>query len=295
MRLAALAAAAASLLLATPARSEQPEPEDTSPAVTEDPKTWTEEIRAVVDLIRTLPASSKNDIKAEIFGLAAKGRLARPAIAAIASQSDLPEPQRAFGGILLTHFARFDATELRRLVGCENPFAQREAIALIGKLGGKENAEFLAGIAAKTESAGLKKHIETTRASMPAESLPARALALLDRVMNAGAEKKKWAAAILAEDFGKDAAPSLLLLIKDIVADDDAKTYASAALVRIENTIAELTALCARDNPKVLRYCALRALADQGEEGTAVLRKLAADETEPLRKQINELLGGKDK
>ncbi len=259
--------------------------------VTDDPATWPADVKAAYDEIVALPATAKDKVKTATFELAGKGRLARPALAAIAHQADLPEPHRAFAGILSAHFARFDMPALRQLAADANPFAQREAIVLLGKIGGKENADFLKDLAGKTESEGLKKHITQSTAGMPEEALPARALTLLDAVVNADAETKKRSAVAVSEDFGKAADPSLRAIVQDLTSDDDARTYAAAALVHVHSgNVAELESLCDRKYHKNLRYLAVRELAKNGEAGTAALKKLLEDATEPLKPQIEKLL-----
>ncbi|MCE9582152.1 MAG: hypothetical protein K8T20_06640, partial [Planctomycetes bacterium] len=177
-----------------------------------------------------------------------------------------------------------------------NPFAQRESIVMLGELGGKEIADFLADLAQRTASDGLKKHIAKVTATLPAKPLSAEALVLLDRVVNADAEGKKRAAVVLSEEFGKPAAEALHKVVKDLVSDDDARTFAALAIVHINaGSVADLESLCVRTNHKTLRYCAVKELADKGAEGEAVLRKLAADPTEPLKKQIDALLAPPEK
>lgn len=146
-------------------------------------------------------------------------------------------------------------------------------------------------LAGKTESEGLKKHITQSTAGMPEEALPARALTLLDAVVNADAETKKRSAVAVSEDFGKAADPSLRAIVQDLTSDDDARTYAAAALVHVHSgSVPELESLCDRKNHKNLRYLAVRELAKNGEAGAAALKKLLGDATEPLKPQIEKLL-----
>lgn len=146
-------------------------------------------------------------------------------------------------------------------------------------------------LAGKTESEGLKKHITQSTAGMPEEALPARALTLLDAVVNADAETKKRSAVAVSEDFGKAADPSLRAIVQDLTSDDDARTYAAAALVHVHSgSVPELESLCDRKNHKNLRYLAVRELAKNGEAGGAALKKLLEDATEPLKQQIEKLL-----
>jgi len=267
------------------------EPPETEQAPTDDPSTWRPEVKKAYDEILALPATPKDTLKDAMLELAGKGRLARPAIAAIARQADLPEPHRVFGGVLVVRFARFDVAALRKLAVDANPFAQNDAIVFLSTLGGTENAEFLADLAKKTTTDWVKRHVEGLAKKPPVEPLPARALELLDKIINADADAKKLASAILAEDFGKAAASALAEIVPDPVADDDTRTFAAIALVQVNSeSVPDLESLCARKNHKTLRYCAVVELAKKGAEGEAVLRKLAGDPTEPLKKRIDALL-----
>jgi hypothetical protein len=286
----------AALALAVAVRAEDAEPPPAEPPVTDDPATWPAEVKTAYEAIRAFTAAEKDAGKKAIFALAGKGRLARPAIAAIANQNDLPEPQRAFGGILTAHFARFDTQALRKLAEGANPFAQREAVTLLCSIGGKENADFMTALGEKPGQSGLKMHIEKELKNLRSEPLPARALELLDQVINGPAEKKKWAAVALSEDFGKSVAPELQRIIPSLVSDDDARTFASIALVHVNaDSVAGLESLCARSNHRTLRYLAVKELATKGPEGEAVLRKLLEDPEEPLKPNIEKLIGANGK
>lgn len=264
-------------------------------AVTSDPATWPAEVKAAYDEIRALPLEKKAEIKTALFALAARGRLARPALGALAADGALPEPQRALGGILFSHFARFDPAALRTLAEGSNPFAQREAIVLLCQLGAKEDAEFLEGLSKRTESAGLKTHIARSVAAMPAVPYSARSLELLDRVVNGEADAKRESCAALAVDYGHGTQAALLAIVKDAVTDDDARLYASAAIAEANaRCVADLESLCDRSHHKVLRWCAMRELA-KSDQGKTVLRKFLESADEPLKPNIEKLLATEDK
>lgn len=282
----------ASILLATASvRAEEAAPA----GITSDPATWPAEVKAAYDNIKAMPLEKNADIKTAMEDLAAKGRLARPAIRALADDAGLPEPQLALGGIYSARFARFDAAGLRILARGSNPYAQYEAIVLLAQLGGKDNAEFLEELS-KGVHDRLQRHIAKAVAAMPAEPLPARALELLDKVVNAEEDAKRESCTVLSEDYGRKAQAALLSIVKDRVADDDARLYASMAIANANaDSVADLEALCVRTNHKILRWSAMRELARAGDEGRAVLRKFLESADEPLKPNIEKMLAKEEK
>lgn len=258
-----------------------------------DPATWTPEVRSQYEAIRALPPEPKDAVLLTIRKLAALGSQARPAIMALAADRSLPEPHRAWSGILGTSYARYDAKALRGIAQSHrNPYARREAIDLLADIGGPAGKRFLEALARK--DAGLRDYIAQALARMPAvEPLSEDDRRLLSDLLLEPVERKRAAAVLLVDRHkGRTTLDAALeRLAAQSVADTDTQIYAGVALARIHvGDVPKLKSFAARDRHRFIRYYALDELARSGPDGRAVLRELAAAPDEPLKPFIEKWL-----
>src|SRR5687767_11787148 len=80
-----------------------------------DQKTWKPEVRNQHDAIRALAAAPKEPVLTAVRKLASLGLDAQPAIMSLAADPKLPEPHRAYAGIMSAHYVQFDAAALRAM------------------------------------------------------------------------------------------------------------------------------------------------------------------------------------
>lgn len=265
-------------------------------APTDSPSTWKPEIKSQYEAIRSLPGASKEPVLAAIRKLAALGPDARPAINALAADGTLPEPHRAYSGIIGASYAQFDVATLRTLAESHrNPFVRREAIDSLADIGGPAIRAFLEGLAKKDST--LSAYIGKAVARAPATELIAeRDRKLLSEILLEPPERKKTAAVVLVDRYkGKTTMDASLEKLAGLaVADSDAQIYAAIALTRIHgDDVPRLKALTARDKHRFIRLNAMQELAKKGPAGEAVLRELLAAPGEPLKPQLEKLLAKK--
>ena len=164
----------------------------------ENPASWKPGIKAQHDAIRAMPAEPKDGVAA-IRKLAPLGPDARPAIMSLALDATLPEPHRAWSGILGVSYARFDVSALRAFAEShKNPFARREAIDLLADIGGAANKAFLEGLSKKDATLGA--YITKALARAPAtESIAEQDRKLLSDILLEPVERKRSATVVLVD------------------------------------------------------------------------------------------------
>ena len=259
----------------------------------ENPASWKPGIKAQHDAIRAMPAEPKDGVLAAIRKLAAQGPDARPAIMSLAADTTLPEPHRAWSGILGVSYARFDVPALRAFAEShKNPFARREAVDLLADIGGAANKAFLEGLSKKDATLGA--YIAKALARAPAtESIAEQDRKLLSDILLEPVERKRSATVILVDRHqGKTTIDAQLEKLASLsVADSDTQIHAGVALSRIHgNDVPKLKALTARNKHRFIRYNAMQQLAKNGPAGEAVLRELLATPDEPLKPFIEKWL-----
>lgn len=265
-------------------------------AAADNPSTWKPEIKSQYEAIRSLPGSAKEPVLAAIRKLAALGPDARPAISALAADGTLPEPHRAYSGIIGAAYAQFDVATLRTLAESHrNPFMRREAIDSLADIGGPATKTFLEGIAKKDST--LSAYIGKAVARAPAtELISEQDRKLLSAILLEPPERKKAAAVILVDRYkGKTTMDAPLEKLAGLaVADSDAQIYAAIAITRIHaDDVPRLKALTARDKHRFIRLNAMQELAKKGPAGETVLRELVTAPGEPLKPQLEKLLAKK--
>src|SRR5687768_5747721 len=164
-----------------------------------DQKTWKPEVRNQHDAIRALGAAPKEPVLAAIRALAVQGLDAHPAIMSLAADPALPEPHRAYAGIMSAHYVQFDAAALRAMAQSKhNPFASRQAVDFLADLGGPEVRTFLEGLAQR--DAALAAYIGKALARTPSnETIPEQERKLLSGILLGPVDIKQRAAAVLVD------------------------------------------------------------------------------------------------
>jgi hypothetical protein len=272
------------------ATTRKPAPKPT-PAQKIDTASWPAEIRVAYTALLAMSIAQKREIIPKVISLARLGPAAKPALAALAGNGALPEPQRAMSAINYAGYYRYNATKLISLLNHPNPFMQREAAKHLGNHGGPAAVTALRRKIPHASSRGFARNLEVYAKKRPT-ALPDRANRLLDQLLNStNRNERKSAAVVLAADFGGTAEQDLLDLYGLLVADKDCQMWAAMALTRpAEKSVEKLRGYTKRGLNKYLRYNAVTALGKLGAPGKAVLKTLLAAPGEPLKPYIEKLL-----
>ena len=267
-----------------------------STAAEADQKTWKPEVRSQYDAIRALAPAPKEPVLTAVRKLASQGLDAQPAIMSLAADPALPEPHRAYAGIMSAHFVQFDTAALRAMAQSKhNPFASRQAVDFLADMGGPEVRTFLDGLAQKDPVLAAYIGKALARAP-PTEAIPEQERKLLSGMLLGAVDIKQRAAVVLVDrhqgktsiDAGLEAGAG------SPVADTEAQMHAALALSKIhKDNVPRLKALTARNKNRFVRYTAIQELAAQGPAGEAALRELLASPDEPLRPHIEKRLAKK--
>lgn len=263
------------------------------PAVkTVDTSGWDTAVKTDYALLLKLPESKKDEIIQALGRLAKKGIASREAMLALSDNPALPERQRAMGGIFYASYFRFQLPELVKLLSSANPFTARQAAYLMSKYGGPEARAKMLAFAAGTKNRGLAKNIDRQLGKMRSTALPPRALEKLHALVFAETgEKKKLAAVILAEDFGKIAEAELLEVHQGPLSNKETQMNAAFALVTSnKKNVEKLKLYCNRKYRKFLRYSAMKELGNNGAAGKAVLKEFLKVKDEPLKPHIERFI-----
>ena len=261
-----------------------------------DQKTWKPEVRSEHNAIRALAAAPKEPVLAAIRKLASLGLDAQPAIMSLAADPTLPEPHRAYAGIMSAHYVQFDTAALRTMaLAKHNPFASRQAVDFLADIGGPEVKAFLEDLARKdpTITAYIGKALAR---SPPSEAIPEQERKLLSGILLGPLDIKQRAAVVLVgRHQGKTSIDAgLESVAASPVADTETQMHAALALSKIhKDSVPRLKALTARNRNRFVRYTAIQELGSKGPAGEAVLRELLASPDEPLRPQIEKRLAKK--
>jgi len=257
-----------------------------------DRSTWPAEVTRRVDELRRLTA--RPEVAGRVVRLAKQGPGARQALWSLTSDPSLPEPQRAVSGIVYAQFYRFDLPSLKALVQSPNPFVARSAAQQLGHHGGEEARRFLLSTADSASSPGFARHLRKAARHARARALPKRANKLLHRLLNEqGKATKKQVAAMFSVDYIEQGQgeEDLLQLIESPCSDSDSRMFGSFALCRgSKDNLDRLKKYAGRSNDKLLRYAALKELAEHAA-GKAFLQQLLAAPGEPMRDRIKKMLG----
>jgi hypothetical protein len=92
---------------------------------------WNADVKKVYQDILASPGTDWDEVKAAVRKLSGLGVAAEPAIAALAQDASLQEPQWGMGGIMLARFHRFDLKNLRLFLKAENPYLALESAKLL--------------------------------------------------------------------------------------------------------------------------------------------------------------------
>jgi hypothetical protein len=168
----------------------------------------------------------------------------------------------------------------------------RQAAYLLSKYGGSEARGTMLAFAGKTSSRSLAKNIQRQVGKMRAQALPPRAVEKLHLlVFGETKDKKKMAAVILAEDYGKVAETDLLEVHQGPLSDKDTQMNAAFALVTPnKKNVAKLKSFCDRKYRKFLRYSAAKMLGSNGAAGKVVLKELLKVKGEPLKPHLERFI-----
>ncbi|MBW2733798.1 MAG: HEAT repeat domain-containing protein [Deltaproteobacteria bacterium] len=221
------------------------------------PACWSPSIRKAYLGLRGVAPKERGQAIKGLLALAKHGAKAKDALQRLAQDKSLAQRVRAMAGIMLVRLHRYDRVSLKRLLSSKNSFMAQEAGLLL-----------------------------------KSEPLPARVEELLQALLaDPSAEKKKWAATALAVDHPQSSEKALQGMLKMVVADKETRMQAAFALVMAKSKdLKKLESFAKPGNDRLLRYAAFNELMQHGSPGRAIVKRLAQEPGEKLRKHLEQLL-----